>query len=206
MTLLIILLTIIVSVIAFKRNDLFNKWSLIPHQIVYNHKYFQLFSSGFIHSGWAHLAINMLVLWSFGENVESFFVELFQNPLSGKIFFLLFYLSAIPIASIAAVIKHRHHPEYMAVGASGAVSAVVFCSIIFDPLSKLIILPIPIPIPAILFGIAYLIYSWYMSRNSNDNIGHDTHFWGAIYGIIIPLAIEPTLGLRFFNIILHVFQ
>lgn len=165
--------------------------------------YYRFFTSGFIHAGWAHLIINMLVLWSFGSIVESYFKELWSNPFTGKLFFFLFYLSAIPIASIASFIKQRHNPYYMAVGASGAVSAVVFCSIIFDPLSKLFILPIPFPIPAIIFGIVYLGYSWYMSKRNNDNIGHDAHFWGAVYGIIIPLIIEPSLYERFIKIIMN---
>lgn len=201
MTIFIIILNITLSFLAFKGKTSVYQWGLMPYQMTVDHSYYRFITSGFFHSGWAHLIINMLVLWSFGSQVESVFSSVFQNSFIGKTVFMLFYLSAIPAASISSFIKHRHNPDYLAIGASGAVSAVVFCSILFNPLSKLLILPIPIPIPAIIFGIAYLIYSWYMGKHGQDNIGHDAHFWGAVYGIIVSLIIEPSSGKHFITII-----
>lgn len=205
MTYALIFLTVIVSIVVFRNSLLFYKLGLIPYQMIRDKSYYRFITSGFIHAGWAHLIINMMVLWSFGS-VEDYFSMLFQNAYAGKTAFLLFYLSAIPVASVSSFIKHRNNPDYLAVGASGAVSAIVFCSIIFNPLSKLMILPIPIPIPAILFGVIYLIYSWYMGKRGGDHIGHDAHFWGAIYGIIVPIIIEPALAKRFMDIIFNVLR
>jgi membrane associated rhomboid family serine protease len=95
--------------------------------------------------------------------------------------------------------KNKENIHYNAVGASGAVSAIVFTSILFQPLSKIYFFFIPIGIPAIIFGILYLWYSWYMSKKNIDNIGHDAHFWGAIFGIVFTIAIKPSIILYFFN-------
>lgn len=203
MTITLIILTAIASIIVFKQHFLFYKYGLIPYKIIREHSYYRFLTSGFLHANWGHLIINMFVLWSFGTQVEQYFSVLFQNSIVGKIVFLAFYLSAIPIASVASFIKQRNNPDYLAIGASGAVSAIVFCSIIFNPLSKLMILPIPIPIPAVIFGFLYLLYSWYMGKRGGDNIGHDAHFWGAIYGIIVPIIIKPSLAERFINIIFN---
>lgn len=201
MTYIIILLTIIVSVIAFKNVSLFYKLSFIPYKILHDKSYYRFISSGFIHAGWGHLLINMLVLWSFGLNVEEGFAIFFPHSLVSNSVYLFFYLSAIIVASISSFIKYRNNSDYLAVGASGAVSAIVFCSIIFHPLHRLILFPIPLPIPALLFGLLYLAYSWYMGKRAHDSIGHDAHFWGAIYGIVVPIIIEPSLAKKCINII-----
>jgi membrane associated rhomboid family serine protease len=91
------------------------------------------------------------------------------------------------------------------VGASGAVSAVVFTYILFDPLGKLTLFPIPIGIPSIIFGVLYLIYSAYMGKKNIDNIGHDAHFWGAVFGFVFTIALKPELILRLFSILSGIF-
>ena len=108
----------------------------------------------------------------------------------GSLFFLLLYLSSIVIASISTLYKHKNNHYYNAVGASGAVSATVFASIFFDPLNPVYLFLIPIPIPGIIFGLAYLAYSHYMAKNSRDNINHEAHFYGAVYGMLFPLLID----------------
>ena len=95
--------------------------------------------------------------------------------------------------------KHKNDPYYNAVGASGAVSAVVFASILFNPTNKITIFPVPIGIPSFIFGILYLIYSAYMGKRGKDNIGHDAHFWGAVYGVVFTIALEPRVGLFFIH-------
>jgi membrane associated rhomboid family serine protease len=93
--------------------------------------------------------------------------------------------------------KHKDNLYYNAVGASGAVSAVVFASIVFNPMAPIRFIFIPIDIPAFIFGGAYLFYSWYMARKGNDSIGHDAHFWGAIFGIVFTIALKPSLAMHF---------
>jgi membrane associated rhomboid family serine protease len=111
---------------------------------------------------------------------------------SGPLLYLLLYLSSIVLSSLSTVVRYRNQPDYAAVGASGAVSAVVFTYIFFAPLQKIYFYMV-LPIPGILFGILYLLYSSYMSRRSRDNINHAAHFWGAVVGFIYPLLLEPRL-------------
>jgi membrane associated rhomboid family serine protease len=136
----------------------------------------------------------MFVLYSFGQGIERVFQELQEAGYLQyyQVWYTGFYLSAIVIASLLSVAKHKDDHFYNSVGASGAVSAVVFFFIFFDPYNKLLLFAI-IPIPGIVFGIAYLIYSQYMSRKGNDNVNHDAHFIGAVYGFLFPLIIKVSL-------------
>ena len=115
------------------------------------------------------------------------------------------YLVAIIVSSIPAYLKHNSNSYYRSLGASGAVSAILFSSILISPLSSLIILPIPIPIPAWLFGPLYLLYSWYMARRGGDNIGHDAHFMGAVFGLIATVILIPSTFSRFLEQLSTVF-
>jgi membrane associated rhomboid family serine protease len=102
------------------------------------------------------------------------------------------------IATISTVIKHKNNPQYNAIGASGAVSAVVFTYIFFSPTNSLLLMGV-IPIPAIIFGVLYLIYSQYMARKSGGNVNHDAHFIGAVFGFIYPILLKPSLIYSFIN-------
>jgi len=142
----------------------------------------------------------MLVLFSFGSHVENIFDQFaqanyFRYPV---INYLLLYIGGIFASTLTTFFKNRHNSEYIAVGASGAVSAVVFTSIFFSPFGKILFFGI-LPVPGIIFGILYLFYSSYMSKKDNDNINHDAHFWGAIYGFIFPVLMNPSLIKIFLN-------
>ena len=147
-----------------------------------------------------HLLINMIVLLSFGLAVESIFGQLQSSGIIGSstLHFFTLYIGGAVISCLTTLRKHKDNYYYQAVGASGAVSAVVFASIFFRPLDKLYIMGI-LPVPAILFGVAYLIYSHYMSKKSSDNINHDAHFIGAVFGFIYPLLVDPKLIRVFLN-------
>lgn len=200
---IIIFVTFVVSLMAFNSSNVFNKLCFHPYTIVNSGQYNRLLTYGFIHGSWGHLLVNMFVLWMFGRVVESNFVYYFD--FKGHFLYLLMYLSAIVISSISDLKKHQYNSEYVAIGASGATSAVVFAYILLNPLQKLYVMFIPIGIPAALFGILYLIYSAYMDKYGNDNIGHNTHLWGAIYGIVFLIVIKPRLLLAFFSQILQIF-
>lgn len=191
-TLIIILVTTVVSVIAFSNNAVFDKMMFDPYRINHMRQYHRFFSHGLIHADWAHLLINMFVLYSFGSLVEDVFKFLFGMS-KGTYYFLLLYIGAIVISSTPSFGKHKNDAWYRAVGASGAISAVLFASIVITPLSGIRFIFIPVDIPAFLFGILYLVYSAYMARKASDNIGHDAHFWGAVFGIIFTIAIKPAL-------------
>jgi membrane associated rhomboid family serine protease len=133
----------------------------------------------------------MLVLYSFGNFVISAFGYVFQF-MNANLLFILYYVFAVAISSLYSVRKHRNNVYYNAVGASGAVSAVVFTAIFFEPYQMILFFGI-LPIPGIVFGILYLVYSYYMAKKGIDNIGHDAHFYGAIFGLLFPILLEPNL-------------
>jgi membrane associated rhomboid family serine protease len=193
-TTIMVVLTVGISLIAFRSEELFRRLDLSPYRLVREKQYHRLFTHAFLHADYVHLGVNMLVLYSFGTGVEKIFQSLEQQGVifSGRFFFLLLFLASIVLSSLSTVIRYRKDPGYSAVGASGAVSAVVFTYIFFAPLDK-IYFYLVLPIPGIVFGILYLLYSSYMSRRSRDNINHAAHFWGAVAGFVYPILLEPKL-------------
>lgn len=191
--LLIIGITVLVSILAFQSDSLFNKLKFNAYYIKKYKDWTRLFTSGFVHADFMHLFFNMFVLYMFGPFVEDFFIKLVQHELLGGLVYLLFYLIAVPMSSLYSLEKHKNDEWYNAVGASGAVSAVLFSSIVLYPMQKIGILFIPVGIPGFVFGILYLAYSWYMGKRGQDNIGHDAHFFGAIFGIVATLLCDFSL-------------
>ncbi len=199
MTIALIILTSVISVYAFNNGSLFRRLLLNPYQVVHRREYWRLITHGFVHADWIHLLVNMFVLFSFGIFTERTFAQLasygyIKYPM---IHYILLYFGGIVVSSVPSVLKHRDHPWYNSVGASGAVSSVIFISIFFQPTN--LIYFYFIPVPAILFGVIYLIYSQYMSRKSDQNINHDAHFYGAVFGFIYPLLIHPPLARIFLS-------
>jgi membrane associated rhomboid family serine protease len=180
--------------------DLFTRLAFEPYQVHTKKQYFRFLSHTLVHADWVHLLINMLVFFSFGRYVEIRFHQLQQDGFifSGSFFFVLLYISGAVIASLPDYLKHRDNPDYISVGASGAVSAVLFTSIFFSPMEKIYFYGI-LPMPGIVFGVLYLLYSSYMGKKSHDNINHDAHFWGAVFGFLFPILIDPSLVRDFIN-------
>jgi membrane associated rhomboid family serine protease len=145
----------------------------------------------------------MFVLYSFGKVVVDAFHFYFDAK--GYLFYLLLYIGGIVFSVLFDFGKHKDDKYYNAVGASGAVSATLFSSIIIYPTGKLILFPIPFPLPAVVFGIIYLVYSAVMSKRATDNIGHNAHFWGAVFGILFTIALKPALASSFFNQVMALF-
>ncbi len=190
-TLIIIALTVFVSLLAFSNRELFRRLVFSPYDIKHFKNSYRFLSYALIHADWIHLLVNMMVLYSFGRVVEAYYGFYFGNK--AIFYYILLYVGGIALSTLPSYGKHKDDYSYTAVGASGAVSAVVFASIIFDPLSKIYIFLIPIGIPAIIFAILYLAYSWYMGKKNIDNVGHDAHFWGAIFGFVFTIVLKPTL-------------
>ena len=199
-TILIVILSVLTSVAAFRREKLFYKLDLSPTRIVHQKEYYRIFTHAFLHADYFHLGINMLVLYSFGRYVEQIFSQLESAGLifSGPFFYILLYVIGIVLASVSTISRQRNNESYSAVGASGAVSAIVFSYIFFAPLEKIYFYMV-LPIPGILFGVLYLIYSSYMSRRKSDNINHSAHFWGAVVGFVFPILLEPSLFMVFLD-------
>jgi len=194
MTILLIIITSAISIIAFNRKDIFDKLQLNPYAVYHKKEWYRIISHGFLHADWVHLFVNMFVLFSFGNAVESIFKQLAANGIikSPILSFVLLYFSSMILATVTSIRKQKDNHWYNSVGASGAVSAVVFTSIFFQPLSNLYFYAV-IPIPGIVFGILYLGYSQYMSKKGKDNINHDAHFIGAVVGFLFPLILDPKL-------------
>ncbi len=202
-SIIIILITAGVSVFAFSNRDLFRRLAFNAYDIKHFKNSYRFLSYALVHADWIHLLVNMMVLYSFGGIVEQYYNMYFG--LKGILYYILLYVAGAALSTLPAYGKHKDDYSYTAVGASGAVSAVVFASIIFAPLSKIYLFPIPIGIPAILFGVLYLIYSGYMGKKNIDNIGHDAHFWGAVFGFVFTIILKPALFMQLLSTLSNIF-
>ncbi|WP_019988922.1 rhomboid family intramembrane serine protease [Rudanella lutea] len=196
-TLLIIVVTIAISVWAWNNPDLMNRWIMNPYQVARRGQYYRLLTSGFLHADWGHLIFNMLSFYFFGSYIEQLFAFMFGA--SSAIWLIGFYLVAIIVSDLPTFFKHRHNPGYNSLGASGGVSAIIFASILFRPLTPLYLMFIPIPVPGFIFGIFYLAYSFYESRRGYGNVNHDAHIYGALFGIVFMIAVFPGVLPSFFE-------
>lgn len=183
MHLLLILFTAYFSYTAWKQPALFHKYLFYPYHIQKQNQWYRFVTHLFLHADLNHLVMNMLTAF--------FFLPVLQRLLpssGGIVLLLLFYLSAGIVASVPDYFKHRSNPSYTAVGASGAVSAVVFCCIYFMPFSTIYVFFIPMP--ALVYGLLFVGYSIYMGVKNRDNIGHLSHLTGAGYGILIAFLLD----------------
>jgi len=194
-TYFIIFITVIESIRCFYDEKRFMDMAFVPYLISRDNSFWRFASYSLVHANWAHLLVNMYVLYVFGRYVEIGYRSITSSGV-GSYLYLLMYLFTVIISTVADYFKHKNDNEYVAVGASGGVSGVLFSAIILYPNMPLMIIFIPIAMPAYLFGILYLVYSAYMSRQNVDNIGHNTHFWGAISGLLFTTLLEPELLLR----------
>ena len=191
-TLIIIAVTALVSILCFSGTLDVNAWMFNAAKVWHRRQWYRMLSYGLVHSGWGHLFFNMLTLYFFGSVVEQYFGAAFGGTL-GIVLYIVLYVSAIAVSSVWDLIKYKDSPGYNAVGASGAVSAVLFASILFEPKMGIYIYLIPIPVPGYIFAPLYLLYCWYMAKRNKDNIGHTAHFWGAVYGFAFPLVCRPDI-------------
>jgi membrane associated rhomboid family serine protease len=176
--------TIAVSLFAFYNDDLYTRFILQPYNVSRGKYLYTLITSGFIHADWTHLLFNMMTFYFFAFQLEGAI---------GHWEFALLYGVSLILSDIPTVIKHKNDFWYRSLGASGAISAVVFSAILFNPLGKMMLLFLPIPIPAVLFGVLYLVYCTYASKRGIGNINHDAHFFGALSGILITIILIPQI-------------
>jgi membrane associated rhomboid family serine protease len=194
-TFIIIGITVAVSLIAFTNQDLRNKALFYPYVMTTPSEYYRFLSHGLIHADYIHLFFNMFTLYSFGRFAE--------RLLFNKTEYIVLYITALAASSIFDFIKNRNNSNYAALGASGAVSAVLFSTLIFDPWSKSVAIFGIIALPNILFGILYLVYCAYMSKRGGDNIGHNAHLWGSVYGFGFTAIVHPELLKEFIDKLMH---
>jgi len=185
-------ITLAISLLAFNSDELYERFILHPYSVAQGKRVYTLVTSGLIHKDLSHLFFNMFSYYFFAFNLERAI---------GHWQFALLYIASLILSDMPTVVKHKNDYWYHSLGASGAISAVVFSQILFSPMDGMYIVLIPIPIPAIVFGILYLIYCAYASRRGMDNINHDAHFYGAVCGIIITISLYPMVVPSFFHIL-----
>ncbi|MFM2358461.1 MAG: hypothetical protein RLY16_454 [Bacteroidota bacterium] len=192
----ILAITVLVSLLAMDNHSLKAKLYFYPAGMQNGKEAYRFLTHGFIHSDWIHLVFNMLTLFFFGTAVE-------ESKLFSPVEFATFYLSAIVAASIYDFFRQRNNYRYASLGASGAVAAVIFSTILVDPWYRGICIYGAICLPNIVYGVLYIWYCIYMDKKGNDNIGHSAHLWGSIYGIIFTAILKPEIFKHFLYQITH---
>jgi membrane associated rhomboid family serine protease len=180
--LVLLLLIIAGSVLGFSSRALLERALLRPYQVARGQARSGLLTSGFVHADLAHLLFNLITFYSFGFPLE-------RAIGTGR--FLLLYFSGLIISNLGTTLTHRDEPEYASLGASGAILAVLFAAIVYFPHARLVMFPLPIPIPGPLFAVLYLVYSFYSARHRTGRINHDAHFFGALTGLLFVLITDP---------------
>lgn len=196
-TLIIIIVTCLVSLGGLNNQKIIDDLIFYPAAMKGGRQLHRYITHGFIHADLFHLIFNMFTLYFFGGLIEAAFTFWSGN----KLVFLMFYLSALVVASIPDYIKHKDQYNYRSLGASGAVNAVLFSFILIAPWQQIQVWFIPMP--AIVFAVLYLIYSMYMEKKGGDNINHSAHLWGAAYGIAFTLILKPDLFKSFLEKIMN---
>jgi len=181
-TLIIIITTVVVSLIAFNKSEVMDNLIFYPPAVTERNQYYRFITSGFIHADVAHLAFNMISFFLFSNAlVEPAFIQFFGDY--GRAMLLLMYVLALIVCLLPTYWKNKTNENYRSLGASGAVSAVIFAGIMIAPSAQLGFFIIPPVIPGFIFGPLYLILSAYMDKRGGDNINHSAHIWGALFGI-----------------------
>lgn len=191
-TITIILMTVIISLIAFSNRQVMDRLIFWPPAIQQKAQYDRFISHGFIHADGMHLLFNMFTLFFFGSVIESFYRQYLYD-----LGFVLFYLGALIFAILPSYLKHKNDSQWTSLGASGAVSAVLFAYILFQPWKLIFVFFIPVP--AIVFAVLYVAYSIWSAKKGDSSINHSAHLWGAAYGVVMTIIIEPRVIPHFFN-------
>ena len=193
-TVSIVIITVLISIAAFSNQKVQNDLIFYPAVIKSKNQFYRFFTYGFIHADIIHLAFNMISLWSFGKLLETDAGDVFKTYKSlfgdkGGLMYIALYVLGIIVSVIPDYIKHKNNYAYRALGASGAVSAVIFAAIALEPKAlKLSLFLIPIPIPGYIFAVLFLALSTYLARRGQDNIGHGAHLTGAVFGLVFTIV------------------
>lgn len=204
MTIILIIATSLISILTFNNHDLFSKLQFNAYQVFHRKEWYRLITHGFVHANGWHLFINMFVLYFFGSTSEAYLKQLAFNGIVKfpVLIFLILYFASMAFASSISLFKHKDDIWYNSVGASGAVSALLFFSIFFDPWQRIGVYFIPVP--GIIFAILYVLYCQYMAKRGGDNIAHEAHLLGAVFGFIFPLFLNFELYKYFINQLMSV--
>ncbi|MEK6482135.1 rhomboid family intramembrane serine protease [Catalinimonas sp. 4WD22] len=196
-TIILIVISVAASLYAWNKPEVMYKWIFNPYSVYTKKEYWRFVTSGFIHQDYMHLFFNMFTLYFFGSVIEQYYTYLFGGT-TGIVLYIGMYLVAIIVSDVATYIKHRNDPSYNSLGASGGVSAIVFSAIMFDPTSNIYLFGL-IGIPGFILGGLFLLYSYQRSKQMRDRINHDAHLYGALFGVIFTIIIEPNVISHFIS-------
>jgi membrane associated rhomboid family serine protease len=191
-TTIIIIITVLVSIGGFSNQKIIDDLIFYPPAVSKQNQWYRFFSCGLIHADAGHLIFNMLSLYLFGRYVEDGFTQIFDQ--NGKWLYLLMYVSSLFICLIPTYFKHKNDYYYRSLGASGAVSAVVFAGLMLAPDVKVGFFLIPPIIPGFIFGPLYLLITAWLDKRGGGNINHSAHLWGALYGVLFIIVAGRIMG------------
>lgn len=201
MMLFFLILTVVISWQAFQNQALLSRLLLEPYAVKHRGEFYRLLSHMLVHADFTHLAFNMMTLYFIGSYLEQIW-QLQFGLMNSRIYLFLLYVVGGLCATLWPMIRNQDNPSYRSLGASGAVSAILFAFILWDPTQSLYLMFIPIPIPAYVFGPLYLAFEYYSMRKGKSGIAHDAHIGGAIFGVLFVLLIAPEKGMQFVHLFL----
>jgi membrane associated rhomboid family serine protease len=195
-TLAILAVTCVVSFMALNNHRLLDDLLLWPPAIKRSREYYRLVTYGLVHADFGHLLFNMLTLFFFGRAMEPFYTARL-----GTLGFLLFYMGGLVVSILPTYLNNRDNPRYRSLGASGAVSAVLFAFVLLAPWARIYVFVLPLP--AIIYAVLYTAYSIYMDKRGQDNVNHSAHLWGAAYGVAFTLLLDARVLSHFLDALTH---
>ncbi|HAN65403.1 MAG TPA: rhomboid family intramembrane serine protease [Chitinophagaceae bacterium] len=195
----LIIANVLFSLAGFNSQPWLNKFIMWPYQVKRKQEYYRFISSGFLHADLMHLFFNMFTLFFFGQAIEYYFKA---YGLGGNIAYICLYMTGLIIADLPGYLKHRNDVHYRSLGASGAVSAVLFAAILFNPWNSVYLYG-AIKISALLFAVLYIAYCVYMGKKGGDNVNHDAHLWGSVFGAVFTLILIAVMNPLLFDVIIE---
>ena len=191
-TLSLTIITVAISILGFYNNNVINQFIFTPYQVKRKNQWYRFISSGFIHADYIHLAFNMFSFYMFGDYIEQYFSMIFGR--AGSTMYIILYISSLCICLIPTYLQHYKQYNYNSLGASGAVSAIVFVGIFLQPTMQIGFFIIPPIIPGFIFGPLYLGLTAYLAKSGQGGINHSAHLWGSIYGVVFLIITSYFMG------------